>query len=126
MLKQQLHKTRASAYYLVGSQAVLTLCITAGFGLFGFSEAAYAALLGGMVSVVPNFCFASRVFQFSGATRARQVVNQFYKGEALKWLLTFGLFAVIIPLLKPAPLPFFITYIVVTMMVWLSCFFFKK
>jgi ATP synthase protein I len=126
MLKQRLSKTRTSAYLLVGTQAVLTLLVTAGLGLFGLFETAYATLLGGIVCVVPNLAFASRVFLFSGATRAKQVMNQFYKAEGLKWLLTFGLFAVIIPVLKPAALPFFVMYIVATMVIWLSPFFFRQ
>jgi ATP synthase protein I len=125
MLKQQLSNSRASAYFLVGAQAILTLLVSAGFGLFGFSETAYATLLGGSVCVLANLSFASRVFRFSGATRAKQVMNQFYKAEAVKWLLTFGLFAVIIQLLKPAPLAFFVMYIMATMVVWLSPYFFR-
>ena len=126
MLKQQLSNSRASAYFLVGSQALLTLWVSGGFGLFGFPETAYATLLGGSVCVLANLSFAGRVFLFSGATRAKQVMNQFYMAEAAKWLLTFGLFAVIIPLLKPEPLPFFAMYIAATMVIWISPYFFKR
>ena len=126
MLKQQFSKTQASAYFFVGTQAVLTLFVTAGFGLFGLPETAYATFLGGLVCVLANLSVASRVFRFSGATRAKQIMNQFYKAEASKWLLTFILFAVIIPLLKPAALPFFVMYIGATMVIWFSPLFFKQ
>jgi ATP synthase protein I len=125
MLKH-LKKSRTSAYYLVGCQTVLTLLVSLGFYLSGHFDTAYGALLGGAVAIIPNVVFASLVFQFSGATRAQKIANQFYKAEALKWVLTFGLFAVIITCLKPAPVPFFIMYIITTMVIWLSPLFFKS
>ncbi|MFU8798290.1 MAG: ATP synthase subunit I [Gammaproteobacteria bacterium] len=115
-----------SAYLLVGCQALLTLSVTAGFGLWGAWEVAYATFLGGMVCVIPQLVFAYSAFRFSGATRAKKIMNQFYRAEAFKWLLTFGLFAVIIPVLKPAALPFFLMYIAALMVFWLTPLIFKS
>lgn len=45
-------------------------------------------LVGGLIFLIPQSWFAWRVFRFTGAGAAREVVQGFYRGEAGKFLLT--------------------------------------
>ena len=82
--------------------------------------AAISALLGGLVSIVPNAYFARKLFQYQGARAARQIVNGFYKGEAMKLLLTVTLFAVVFKWFNIIPLVFFLVFIMTQMVFWFS------
>ncbi len=86
---------RQVAYKLVALQAIVVLiasCIAAVWGV----KAAYSALLGGLICVLPNFVFARQAFAKAGARAAKEVVQGFYKGEALKIGLTILLFVIVL------------------------------
>lgn len=100
-------------FLLTASLALLAL-------IFMGAVAAQSVLLGGMVSVVPNAYFAKKLFRHQGARAARQIVNSFYSGEALKLALTFVLFAIVFKFFKIIPLVFFAAYIVVQMVFWFA------
>jgi ATP synthase protein I len=83
-------------------------------------NAAKSALLGGLVYIIPNAYFAIKLFQYQGARAAKQIVNGFYKGEALKIILSMLLFTLVFVFCKVTPLPFFASYIVVLMTHWFT------
>lgn len=89
---------------------------------YGFCNltAAYSALMGGLVSVIPNAYFARKLFQCQGARSARQIVNNFYKGEACKIALSILLFALVFAYFKINPVVFFGTYIVTQLVFWFA------
>lgn len=89
--------------------SIMALCIS------GF-HAALSILLGGLVSALPNVYFARMVFRHHGAQAAQKIVSSFYKGEAMKLLLTIGLFALTFKYLDVAPLAFIVGFIVVQML----------
>lgn len=82
--------------------------------------AGWSAILGGMISVIPNTYFAYRLFQYHGARAAKQIVNSFYRGEAAKLLMTMVLFTLVFTTLNPRPLPLFLAYIGSQMVFWLA------
>ena len=82
--------------------------------------AATSAIAGGIVCVLPNAYFASKLFKHNGAHAARQIVNGFYKGEALKLMLSVALFALVFKYLKINPLVFFVAYIAAQMVFWFA------
>lgn len=77
---------------IVGLQGVASLVVAALWGLKG-GNAAFSALLGGLVCVVPGALFALRL---SGAA-ARQdgYAFAFFAGEAIKVLLSIALFVLV-------------------------------
>lgn len=101
-------------------QLSITVLFAAIALLLSSTTAAMSALLGGMVSIVPTAYFAIKLFRYQGARAARQIVNSFYKGEALKLILTIALFALVFKFFNIIPLVFFATYIVVQMMFWFA------
>ena len=70
-------------------------------GLLWGVVAAYSALLGGLVCLVPNCYFAYRAFKFQGARAARHIVRSFYAGEAGKIMITALLFALVFSRVSP-------------------------
>lgn len=105
---------------LLQCQLGLTILLATIAILFLGVMAAISALLGGLVSIVPNAYFARKLFQYQGARAARQIVNGFYKGEAMKLLLTVTLFAVVFKWFNIIPLVFFLVFIMTQMVFWFS------
>jgi ATP synthase protein I len=62
---------------------------------------AYSAGLGLLIAVIPQLFFAKKVFAKQGARAAKQIIRAFYLGEAIKWSLTFALFAIVFVNIKP-------------------------
>lgn len=79
--------------------------------------AAYSALAGGLISIVPNAYFARQAFRYSGARRAREISQAFYRGEMGKYLSTAVLFAGVFAGLSPLNvLVLFLAYLVIMLL----------
>lgn len=112
------NKRRFTRLWLI--QVALTLVVAAGSALLYGSNGALSAVLGGLVCIIPNAFFANRLFKYEGARAAKQIVNSFYKGEALKFVLTIILFSVVFVVCSITPVVFFISYIVILMSHWFA------
>jgi ATP synthase protein I len=105
---------------LLACQLGLTLLIAAAAALISGATAALSAILGGLVSAIPTAYFARKLFRYQGARAAKQIVNSFYKGEALKIVLSIILFALVFIFSNIIPVVFFATYIVVQIVLWFA------
>lgn len=101
-------------------QLAVTFVFAAFCAIIYSANAAGSALLGGMVCIVPNAYFASKLFQYQGARSAKKIVNSFYKGEALKIIISIFLFTAVFLLFKITPLAFFASYIMILMTHWFA------
>ena len=101
-------------------QLSMTMLIATIAMLFWSATAAKSALLGGLVNIVPTTYFATKLFQYQGARAARQIVNSFYKGEAMKIALTVLLFIVVFKFFNIIPLVFLSVYIAIQMVFWFA------
>jgi ATP synthase protein I len=108
------------AYRLFAWQLSITMLLATVAILASGLTAAISALLGGLVSIVPNIYFALKLFRYQGARAAKQIVNSFYKGEAAKIALSVLMFALVFKFFTIIPLVFFAVYIVVQMVVWFA------
>lgn len=117
-MNKQLNKHGIVRLWLV--QIGLTLLIATLCTLVISINAGSSALLGGMVYIIPNAYFASKLFKHQGARAAKQIVNGFYKGEALKILISIFLFTVVFVLCRITPLAFFASYIMILMTHWFA------
>ncbi|MDP1775874.1 MAG: ATP synthase subunit I [Moraxellaceae bacterium] len=70
---------------------LLPLAVVA--GLLAGVDAALSALAGAVIVLIGPIYFVSRAFRHAGATSARHIVREFFRGEAGKFLLTVLLFA---------------------------------
>ena len=103
-------------FWLVQASLVCLFTITCLFA--ANTKAALSVLLGGVVGIIPNVIFARKLFKHQGARAARQIVNGFYTGEALKLLLSIFLFTIVFALCKVQAGIFFATYILILMTHW--------
>lgn len=117
-MKKQLSQRGIVRLWAVQVSLVLFLALV--FTVVMNENAGVSALLAGMVYLVPNAYFASKLFQYQGARSAKAIVSSFYKGEALKIILSAVLFAVVFIWFKITPLAFFISYLMVLMTHWLT------
>lgn len=93
------------------------------WALHGFL-AFYSALLGGLIYAIPNAYFTHRVFRHQGARQASLVVNEIFRGEAIKFSLTAIFFAAVFLLIEPVHVPallftFAVTVVAGGMIPWL-------
>lgn len=80
-------------YRVIIAQLAVTAFIAAVSLLTSGTILAYSALLGGLISAVPNGYFALHAFRYQGARNARKVVKGFIRGELGKVIITVVLFA---------------------------------
>ena len=110
---------RAIGRLLVWQFSITFLISVVGAIIWG-SQVGISALLGGLINLLPNACFASIVFRYQGAKDAKKIVNSLYKGEAIKIVLTLLLFAAVFSTVVVNPLVLFLTFIVSQMVVWFA------
>lgn len=101
-------------------QLTVTFLLVLLFAITSNTNAAISALLGGLICIIPNAYFANKMFKHQGARAAKQIVNSFYKGEAMKIVISVFLFTTVFVFYRITPLAFFVSYIVVLMTHWLA------
>ena len=73
---------------------------------------AKSAAIGSLLSFTTQIVFALFMFSYTGYQARNRIVSQFFRGQALKWLLTVFGFAFIFIAIKPlAPFAVFIGFI---------------
>lgn len=112
---------RAFARRLLVLQILLAITGTAGFLLIDI-KAGYSALIGGIICVVPNMVFVIYAHRYGGARAAKHIVGSFYKGEALKIMLTAILFAGTFIFIPVSIGPLMTTYVICLLAYWVSPF----
>ena len=73
---------------------------------WGYSNAV-SALVGGVISIIPNSVFAYKTFKYAGASSSKKVIESFYSGEKMKMVITVFLLALAFKFLVIIPIPFF-------------------
>lgn len=58
-------------------------------------------VLGALLSYISHVLFAWFMFRYSGVKASRHIVNQFYLGESIKWLITIVGFSLIFITIRP-------------------------
>lgn len=112
---------RTFAKRLLVLQTLLAITGTAGFLLID-KKSGYSALIGGIICVVPNMVFVIYAHRYGGARAAKHIVSSFYKGEALKIMLTAILFAGTFIFIPVSFGPLMITYVICLLAYWVSPF----
>lgn len=117
-MNKQLIKHGIVRLWLV--QLGIALVLSGLYAIAYGANAAVSALLGSLVCIIPNAYFASRLFKYQGARSAKRIVNSFYKGEALKIVISIFLFTAVFMSFKVTPLAFFVSYIMILMTYWFA------
>jgi ATP synthase protein I len=107
------------AYRLLYIQILLTTISSLIF-LSTDIKAAYSAFIGGVICVVPNLVFIIYAYRFGGARAAKKIAGSFYRGEALKVMLTALMFAATFILLPISIGPLMTTYVLCLLVFWVA------
>ncbi len=74
---------------------------------------AKSAAIGGLLGFATQMVFAWFMFSYTGYQARNRIVSQFFRGQALKWLLTVFGFALIFTTVEPLSAPaLFIGFII--------------
>ena len=74
---------------------------------------AKSAAIGGLLGFATQMVFAWFMFSYTGYRARNRIVSQFFRGQALKWLLTVFGFALIFTTVEPLSAPaLFIGFII--------------
>jgi F0F1-type ATP synthase assembly protein I len=111
---------KSIAYRIVLAQLGIALVFAAVCLVAWGRSTAVAALAGGVIGVVTNLYVALRVFGNGAVRPAQKVLQRFYAAEAVKFALTFGLFALGIGVLKLNALPLLGGYGLTLVVYWLA------
>lgn len=104
---------------LCSAQAITAALATIIVWFVSGSDAAVAALFGGMVAVVPALFFATRIWMRRGVTEAKDILGMFYQAELGKLLLTAFLFFIGVRLFGEHFAPLLLTCMACLAMNWL-------
>jgi len=86
---------------VLGMQLGLTLLTAVVAWALEGTVAAYSAVLGGLVCVIPTAFLGVRMMAVRHASNPRKLLNAAYVGEAGKWFISLALFVVIYVWIKP-------------------------
>lgn len=96
-----IEKNKTAAYRFLAAEAAVTV-VTAVILFISIDViAAYSAILGGLVFIVPNWLFTGIVFRQVTGDSARMILRRFFVGEAIKIFGTILLFAACFILVEP-------------------------
>ncbi|MEQ8234182.1 MAG: ATP synthase subunit I [Gammaproteobacteria bacterium] len=103
----------------LGTVAVIAAVLA---GVMG-SGGAYAALVGGLVAVLPNYYLARRLARRQRGTTPEQALHHIYVGELIKIAFTAAMFVIAIKLLNVDFLIVVLTYIATVAVNWVAFLF---
>jgi len=103
---------------LLSLQLGATLLAASAWWLGSGTDAALAALAGGLAVVLPTLGFAAIALTPSAGSSPKRMLSAFYRGEAVKMVMTVVLFALLVQWLQGQLLPLLATFVVVTFLYW--------
>ena len=110
-------------FSLVAGQIGVVAIIAAVLAVVMGSSGAYAALVGGLVGVLPNYYLARRMARRQRGATPEQALHQIYVGELIKIAFTAAMFVIAIKLLNVNFLIVVLTYIATVAVNWLAFLF---
>jgi ATP synthase protein I len=111
---------KSTAYNIVLAQTGIALGLAVVCAVaWGWSTAG-AALTGAAIGVVTNLYMAVRIFGSGAVRSAPQALQRFYSAEAVKVVMTVGLFALAIGVFRVAFLPLIVGYSLTLVVYWLA------
>lgn len=115
---------RSPVLVIAAVQLLLVSLAGAGLHLSGKPITALSVVIGGVLCVLPNTYFGLRAFQGGprdrGARAANRVLQNLYRGETGKFVLTLVGFAAVFAAVRPLdPVALFISYGLCVIVQWL-------
>ena len=113
-------QARHGTLLIVGMQLAVALLAALTAGAIAGWHAAWSALIGGLINVLASLYLAFKLFGRGPAAAAGQWLGRLLAGEALKFVITVGLFVLAIVVLKAAFLPLILAFIATYVAYWIG------
>lgn len=101
------------------AQVLMALLVASGFLLIGGWESALSPLIGSGVALLPNLYFAYKIY-LSRHRSPQGIVNAFYAGQTVKFMLTAALFTIALQIPSVDFLTLLAGYIAVLSVFWFA------
>ncbi|MCC5858864.1 MAG: ATP synthase subunit I [Ectothiorhodospiraceae bacterium] len=111
---------RSTIATVFAGQSLVTVIAALAWLLAAGSGSGLAALAGGGIAILPGAYFAVKVFSVPAGAPPKQLLNAFYRGEALKFVITVVLFIIALQWFADSFLPLLTTYIAALLVYWLA------
>ena len=108
---------------LIVAQSLAAVAITLVLSVWLGKTAAYSALVGAIIAIVPNFYLARRLLGRGPGATPSESLRGIYTGELLKVAFTIALFVIAIRLLDVVFLMVVASYLAMAMINWLALLF---
>ena len=108
---------------LIVAQSLAAVAITLVLSVWLGKTAAYSALVGAIIVIVPNFYLARRLLGRGPGATPSESLHGIYTGELLKITFTIALFVIAIRLLDVVFLMVVASYLAMAMINWLALLF---
>lgn len=118
-----LERARLTITRVLTWQLGTALVIAAALALFADQRAAFAAVVGGVIGVVPNCYLAGRMLRRRRSATAEETLRAIYIGEFLKIAFTIALFVIAIKLLNVSFGIVLATYVATVAVNWVALLF---
>jgi ATP synthase protein I len=92
MAQYQFSTARRQAWLMILGQLLITALVALGCWVVAGPRLALSGLVGGGIGTVATLAQVAMAFRFSAGAEPKAIVRGFYRGEALKVLLTVLLF----------------------------------
>ena len=97
-------------------QLVFTVLLTVLVGLVWGISSATSSFLGGIICVIANLFFASKLFLSKHFVRPEEILQKFYRSEVLKLIFTFTMFVLVFVLVDINFAAFIVAYSLTTLL----------
>lgn len=116
-------RARHAMHKLIVAQSLAAVAITLVLSVWLGKTAAYSALVGAIIAIVPNFYLARRLLGRGPGATPSESLRGIYTGELLKITFTIALFVIAIRLLDVVFLIVVASYLAMAMINWLALLF---
>ncbi len=116
-------RARHAMNKLIAGQSLAAVALTLILGVWFGKTAAYSALVGAIIAIVPNFYLARRLLRSGPGATPSESLRGIYTGELLKIAFTIALFVIAIRLLNVVFLIVVTSYLAMVASNWLALLF---
>lgn len=113
------NRSYATVVKVLYYQFLIILTIAGIFRIKDGETQGLSALFGGACAWIPNLCFALWLYK-SKNKNAKSIVNSFYMGEAIKWVMTILAFVTVFQLPNIHIVPLLVTYVAALSIFWFA------
>ena len=113
-------QSRRTVFLVIASQLGVAIAIAFALVVANAQQAAYSALVGALIGVIPNYHLAARLLRRERSVTPEQALSDIYVGEFIKIAFTAALFVMAIMFLNVSFMIVIATYVATVVVNWVA------